>query len=103
MVNRNGWPFQFMRPSRIRNLILLPVLLALILLALMSTIANFIIEYKVAGGRTGWDVDQHAVVQQCPLRGGRPGGFHRIVGGSCAGAALRRRPQTGFPRVFPAG
>src|SRR5258708_21205432 len=46
MVNRNGWPFQFMRPSRIRNLILLPVLLALILLALTSTIANFIIEYN---------------------------------------------------------
>ena len=35
-----------MRPSRIRNLILLPVLLALILLALTSTIANFIIEYN---------------------------------------------------------
>jgi len=46
MVNRNGWPFQFMRPSRIRNLILLPVLLALILLGLTSTIANFIIEYN---------------------------------------------------------
>ena len=46
MVNRNGWPFQFMRPSRIRNLILLPALLALILLGLTSTIANFIIEYN---------------------------------------------------------
>src|ERR1700737_3934121 len=38
--------FQFMRPSRIRNLILLALLLALILLALTSTVANFIIEYN---------------------------------------------------------
>jgi uncharacterized membrane protein (UPF0182 family) len=57
MVNRNGWPFQFMRPSRIRNLILLPALLALILLGLTSTIANFIIEYnwwKVVGQVETW-------------------------------------------------
>jgi uncharacterized protein len=38
--------FQFMRPSRIRNLILLALLLALILLGLTSTVANFIIEYN---------------------------------------------------------
>src|SRR5260370_34280594 len=35
-----------MRRSQIRNLILLALLLALILLALTSTIANFIIEYN---------------------------------------------------------
>jgi uncharacterized protein len=46
MVSRNGWPFQFMRRSQIRNLILLALLLALILLALTSTLANFIIEYS---------------------------------------------------------
>ena len=46
MVSRNGWPFQFMRRSQIRNLILLALMLALILLALTRTIANFIIEYS---------------------------------------------------------
>jgi uncharacterized membrane protein (UPF0182 family) len=46
MVSRNDWPFQFMRPSQIRNLILLLILLALILLGLTNTIANFIIEYN---------------------------------------------------------
>src|SRR5260221_13840876 len=35
-----------MRPSQIRNLILLALLLALILLALTSTVANFIVEYN---------------------------------------------------------
>src|SRR5260370_9189495 len=46
MVSRNDWPVRFMRRSQIRNLILLALLLALILLALTSTIANFIIEYS---------------------------------------------------------
>src|SRR2546430_7338321 len=46
MVSRNDWPFQFMRGSQIRNLILLALLLALILLVLTSTIANFVIEYN---------------------------------------------------------
>src|SRR5260370_20126094 len=46
MVSRNDWPVRFMRRSQIRNLILLALLLALILLALTSTIANFIIEYN---------------------------------------------------------
>src|SRR5207245_11012077 len=46
MVSRNDWPFQCMRGSQIRNLILLPILLALILLGLTSTIAKFIIEYN---------------------------------------------------------
>ena len=41
--------------------------------------------------------------QHCLLRGGSPRGFHRAVGGSCAGAALRRHPPTGFPPVLPAG
>lgn len=42
MVSRNDWPFQFMRPSQIRNLILLALLGAFILLGLTSTIANLI-------------------------------------------------------------
>jgi len=46
MVSRNDWPFQCMRGSQIRNLILLALLLALILLVLTSTIANFVIEYN---------------------------------------------------------
>src|SRR5229473_517739 len=46
MVTAMTGPFQFMRPSQIRNLILLPILLALILLGLTSTVANFIIEYN---------------------------------------------------------
>src|SRR5260370_30523153 len=46
MVSRNDWPVRFMRRSQIRNLILLPLLLVLILLGLTSTIANFIIEYN---------------------------------------------------------
>jgi uncharacterized membrane protein (UPF0182 family) len=46
MESRNDSPVRFMRRSQIRNLILLALLLALILLALTSTIANFIIEYN---------------------------------------------------------
>jgi len=93
-----------MRGSQIRNLILLALLLALILLVLTSTIANFVIEYnwwkEVAQVGTWISMLWY---QHCPVRGGRPGGFHRVVGGSCAGAALRRRPPRGFPPVLPAG
>src|SRR6266849_3796809 len=46
MVTAMTCPFQFMRLSQIRNLILRLILLALILLGLTSTIANFIIEYN---------------------------------------------------------
>jgi uncharacterized membrane protein (UPF0182 family) len=51
-------------------------------------------------------VDQHAVVQHCPLRGGLPGGFHRAVGGSCAGlhcAGVRRRDFRFYSRLVTVG
>ena len=46
MVTATAGHSNFMRPSQIRRLILLLILLAFILLGLASTIANFIIEYK---------------------------------------------------------
>ena len=50
----------------------------------------------VERSRTSQYVDQHAVVQHCPRCGGRAGGLHRAMGGSCAGAALRRFPPAKF-------
>src|SRR4029434_9329450 len=46
MVTATAGHSNFMRPSQIRSLILLLILLAFILLGLTSTIANFIIEYN---------------------------------------------------------
>jgi len=46
------------------------------------------------------------VVQHCPLRGGLPGGFHRAVGGSCAGlhcAGVRRRDFRLYSRLVTVG
>jgi hypothetical protein len=46
MVTATAGHSNFMRPSEIRSLILLLILLAFILLGPVNTIANFIIEYN---------------------------------------------------------
>ena len=81
---------------------MLAVLLALSLWAI-TTAANFIIEYnwwKEVGQVGTWiSMLWYSIA---PFAAGAAGGLHCAVDGSCAGAALRRHPPTGFPFVLPA-
>jgi hypothetical protein len=78
----------FMRPSQIRNLIVLAVSLLVLGWADHDSRQFHHRVQMVERNRTSQYVDQHAVVQHRPCRRGCPGGFHRAMGGSRAGIAL---------------
>src|SRR5690242_20097231 len=107
MVSRNDWPFQFMRPSQIRNLILLALLLTFILLGLTSTIANFIIEYswwKEVGQVETWiNMLWYSIA---PSVAGALVGFIALWMAHARGlrfASVRRRDFPLYSRLVPVG
>ena len=91
-----------MHPSKIQNLIVLVAMLALSLWAI-TTAANFIIEYnwwKEVGQVGTWiSMLWYSIV---PFVAGALVAFIAF-GWLMRGAALRRRPPTGFPPVLPVG
>ena len=96
-----------MRPSQIRNLILLPILLALILLGLTSTLASFVIEYnwwKEVGQVETWiSLRWYSVV---PSLAGALVAFIGLWVAHAQGlhfAGVRRRDFRGYSRLVPMG
>src|SRR5258708_24012269 len=96
-----------MRPSQIRNLILLALLLALILLALTSTVANFIVEYnwwKEVGQVETWiSMLWYSIA---PSVAGALVAFIALWVAHAQGlhfAGVRRRDFRGYSRLVPLG
>ena len=92
-----------MRPSQVRNLVVLVVVVVLGFWGL-SVAADFIIDYnwwkEVGPGRY---LAQHVVVQHRALRRGRGGGVRGALGRALTRAGVCRHPQARFSAVLSLG